>query len=149
MAYGPPTTHILFGITGLALRSQEITSLLRVEPTEAFDRGQSFAGRHKTDQGIQPIERVRRSGVWHYSSEGQFKDASLDEHAVFLLEKLEPSFNAIRRLCENPDLFVRVTIWYVGHGRFTMQSELMRRLAMICEEVAVTFSDTDEDDSLD
>ncbi len=142
-------THIDFGVRASSLRAQAVTDLLGVEPTVSFSDGDEYISKQKTDRGIESVTRVRPHGVWHYSTEGLLAGASLDEHALLLLNALEPSSNAIRGLCESSEYFVIVSIWYVGSAGFGMRSDLVRRLAMICKTVSVTCWELNENDLLD
>lgn len=133
-----PRTQIDFAVRADSLCLHTITDLLGVEPTRGFERGDVYLGKQKTPKGIESVNRTRPFGVWHFCTAGQVAVNLLDEHASLILERLEPALDELQRICRNPDFFVKVTIWYVGPAGFSMQADLLRRLAAMCEEVSVT-----------
>lgn len=139
------TTHVDFAVRAKALRTEAITQLLGVQPTRAFQRGDEYIGKQKGAEGFEFVKRSWSFGVWHFSTTGLVASTLPHEHALFLLEKLEPALTEIQNLCMDPDYYVKITIWYVGPGGFYMPADVLRRLALICEDVAITCWDTEEE----
>lgn len=145
-------TKMDFGIRSHKLRKDHITTLLALEPTCAYEKGEKYLGRERigVDQlgknQIRTVERVHPWGVWHYCTFAFLKSDSLNDHASFLLEKLEPARDSIRQLIADSDYYVGLVIWYVGPAGFAISSDLMVRLADLSEEISVTCWETEEDD---
>ena len=148
-------TGMNLGIRSKLLRKDGITDLLGFEPTRAFEKGEKYVGRERVgvsksgENLLQTAERVRPWGVWHYSTSAFIQSDSLNDHASFLLEKLEAARDGIRQLIGDRDYYVALSIWYVGPAGFGVSSELMARLAGLSEEINVTCWETEEDDEID
>ena len=138
-------TQIDFAVRAETLQSNEITRLLGVIPTRAFEKGDPYVGREKSAEGaFREVERVRPWGVWHFSTAGLVKDNSVESHGIFLLDKLEPAKERIRRLTNDGEYRVVLNIWYVGPSGFTVSGSVMARLAELCEEITITCWEVDE-----
>jgi hypothetical protein len=126
------------------LSIEEITRSIGVEACRAYERGDFFIGRQRIDGRIVEIERQRPRGVWQVSTGAYLKSDRIVEHAESLLKLLEPKADTIAKLTESRLLFSRISICHVGGGDFTMPSELMKRLASLCDELSITCWEVDE-----
>jgi hypothetical protein len=82
--------HVSFGLFGDALVPQRVTDLLGLPPTHAHARGDPHPIRTNPDLRW-------RSGAWMLDSQ-QSPNAPLEQHLQDLLDRLEPSAEAIREL---------------------------------------------------
>ncbi len=132
-------TQLDFAIRAEALRKDDITALLGIEPTRAFEKGERYLGRERTANGtFRSVERVRPWGVWHFCTQEFLKTGSVNEHALFLLGKLASARDNIRRLLSESEYRIIVTIWYVGPSGFSVSAEVMSQLASLCGEIGIT-----------
>jgi hypothetical protein len=141
-------TGVHFCIRGDNLRTQVISDLLGVKPTWAFERGDRFVGREIiVANEVGDIERATADcGLWHLFSTDFIKSDSVDEHAICLLEMLEPAKEEIKKLIADPNYGVILGIWYFGPTGFSVSGNVMTRLAMLCGRMDITCWETNEDD---
>ena len=78
--------YAYFGLAGNLENPNEITSLLKIQPTWAFAKGQIIYSRGKP-------KGKRREGTWGFSSKNKLETTSMEKHLIFLLDKIEP-FNS-------------------------------------------------------
>ncbi len=70
-------------------------------------------------------------------------------HASTLLRKIEPASGPLSDLKKSFGLFCRISICYVGPYGFEVDSDLMKRLALQCDEVSVVcWEVSDEEDRM-
>jgi hypothetical protein len=141
----PITSSIDFAIRSHILRRSDITGLLGIEPTRAFEKDEEYEGLEKVGEDFRPILRRRPWGVWHFET-AQFvqRATPIEVHAQFLLAKIEPANAAIEKLLADMNYRVLVTIWYVGPGGFGLSSSTVMRLAALSHEIGITCWDTEE-----
>ena len=145
----PEFRELVTGID-LAIRSDTltvaaITSHVGVEATRAFDKGETYRGIERVGDGeFREVERARPWGVWHFCSSAFIKVNSVEEHALFLLGKLEHARDAIQSLIAGERCGVVIRIWYVGPDGFYISGPTAMRLASLCEEISVTCWETEE-----
>jgi len=132
-------THLDLGIRGEALRKDDITALLGIEPTRAFEKGEVYLGRERTADGaFRNVERVRPWGVWHFRTQEFITTDSVNEHALFLLGRFASVRDKIRGLLSDSGYHIMLTIWYVGPSGFSVSAEVMSQLAALCGEISIT-----------
>ena len=139
------TTHIDFGVTGSALHVSQVTALLNLTPTSAFDPNERYAGKVRVGGTIVSVEKNRPPfGVRHYSTENKIESQSVEDHARFLLNELRPAKHGIEKLLQSSEFDLRLSIWYVGPNGFDLSSETLGQLADICTNLTVRCFATDE-----
>ena len=75
-------THMDFGIRSNHLQKNEMSALLGIEPTRAFERGEKYSGPERVGDGqFRQVERIRPWGVWHYNTSDFVRSNSLNDHA--------------------------------------------------------------------
>ena len=139
-------TEITFGLIGDHLSVGEVGQSIGIEPTRAFEKGDFFIGSQRIEGKMVDIERQRPRGVWQLSTLATVKTDIIVDHAESLLSQLEPKADAINTLKESQSLFSRISICHVGGGTFELPSDIMKRIALLCEEVSVTCWENDEQD---
>jgi hypothetical protein len=142
----PVKTQIDLCIQGSHLRVDSISDLLGISPTSGFNPHEAYRGKVKIGSSIFEVERNRPSfGVWHFSTGSLVDSNNLDNHAAFLLEKLEGSRPTMESLLQSGQYEVTISIWYVGPAGFDISSRFLVRLAEISNRVRVTcFEETNE-----
>lgn len=122
-------TNISFGINGEDVDPSSITTLLGIQPTKAFAKGDEFnsrSGSHK-----------RGFGIWTLSSKGIIDSTSPEAHAKYLLQKLEPRAKEILNLSNEKSSRTYISFWWEakdGHGGFTLSSPILLRLSELCND---------------
>ena len=137
-------THLMFRVLGSDLIPAQITKSLGIAPTKAYEKNEEY-----TVPRI-GCTRVRSSGLWSFCTENFVSSTSVDEHAKYLLEQLEPRQAVIANLLRDPLLRIGIPIWWeidCEHGSFSIPSEIMRRLSFLCHELDFHFIGTFEGDS--
>lgn len=135
-----PLTHIDFCIRGDDLQLDAITQRLGVNPTSGFNPFDLYMSKEKVGDHIITVERQRPSfGVWHVSTIGLVASPHLEDHAKFLLSKLQPAEQAIGELMQTGIYRFQLTFWHVGPSGFDLQSVTMGRLAKLCDRMSFTF----------
>ena len=130
-------TCVDYAIRGESKRTTEITELLGVQPTCAFDEGDTYPSHELVDGVVRPVIRERASNVWHYSSEGLVQSGDINEHLAFVLAALEPAAGRIALLMQDQGLQPGVYLWNVDDLGFIADSPLLLTLAGITSWVAV------------
>jgi hypothetical protein len=94
---------------------------------------------------MREVKRHRPSfGVWHFDTTFFVHHASLEEHALFLLERFEPIADKIVQLKGNSEYTVSLFWWHVGPAGFQIQSSILSRLAALSEWMSFTCWETVE-----
>ncbi len=126
---------------------EEVSPRLKLLPTSQQTTG---------EQQLNRIGRIRvaRLNGWFLSSESAVKSMDLRRHLDWLLDKLEPTADALRVLQIEPGTRMAVNcIWWskTGQGGPTLWPEQMSRLAALNLECSfdVSFYGDDEDDRQD
>jgi hypothetical protein len=121
--------NITFGVRGASLVPQEFTALLGIEPSHAFAKG---------DECVSGKEIRRRPwGVWQLRSEFFICSRNLEDHANFILKKLEPKRDLLTKYLTSDDMYVDIRIWLESDSEivsFAVNSRLFARLAGLCQE---------------
>ena len=139
------TTHIDFCITGSALYVSQVTALLDLTPTSAFNPNERYAGKAKVGGAIVSVEKNRPPfGVWHYSTENKIESQSVEDHARFLLNELRPAKHGIEKLLQSSEYDLRLSIWHFGPNGFDLSSETISQLASICANLTVRCFETND-----
>ena len=140
----PKKTSISFLMRSDVLLPSQITEELGIEPSwacakgEAYER-QSFCPRTRKHH---TVVRKGSSGIWAVDSEDSIQSTSVERHALYLLERLEPRASVIRRYVENPDYYVRFNIWWeseIGHGGFDLSGATVGRMSVLCQYFGVGY----------
>lgn len=125
-AYGTCSkTHVKLRIYPGSLSPSDITSRLRLQPTQV-----NVAG----EKRVSPSGRVRvlPFNAWFLSSEEDVRSLDLRRHLDWLLARLSPEAAALLSLQDEPGLRMSVNcVWWSrsGHGGPTLWPEQMRVLS--------------------
>lgn len=112
---GTLTTNAGINFAGDRLEPERITSLLGVEPTVAYRKGQVY-------KRVRGHEVRGRTGLWRLTTRRQLDSAELDDHLAFLLKVLFPGGSAkfvepLRALIREYDLEGDIDcFWYGERG---------------------------------
>lgn len=129
-------TRANFSIRGDLLVPQDITGSLDLVPTIAWMKGDPF----QTRTGV----HHRPWGIWSLRTDGLVNSADLEDHILFMLQRIEPKRARLVRYLEDPAYLVQVYLWYVGESGYTVKSPLLSRLCSVCELVNFSFFETPE-----
>lgn len=124
---------------------ENISNLLGVKPTSGFEKGESYVGRQKCGSEIVNVNRVRPHGVWHFCTSESLRSKNVEEHARLLIDTLAPAKSEIKRLIDDPDHYVKITIWVLGYT-FDLAMPCLAALSSLAESLTITCWDDDEDD---
>ena len=131
-------THIDFCIKADHLQMQRITDLLGISPTSGFNPRERYQRKTRVEGKPAVVEDFRPNyGIWHYSTEKLLRSEQLEDHARFLLERLETAKAGIASLLRSSDYEIRMYLWHVGSSGFDISSELMRQLALLSKNITV------------
>ena len=91
-----------FGIRGNELSPDEVTTALEITPTKSWKRGDIYNSRYKDRDGsIKYRQATRPCGIWELSSVAFTKSTVLEDHAVFIYEKLSPSIGQLEKFIDD------------------------------------------------
>jgi hypothetical protein len=131
-------TNIMFRILGEELVPDMVSKHLSLQPTTAWKKGDQY---HIPNVGV----RQRSIGHWSLSTDGALASESVEEHAAFLLQKLESQKRAVLELMQDPRFKVAISVWWEideEHGSFSLSSELMSRLTALSHDIEFHFIGT-------
>jgi len=138
-------THISFGMSAHTLSPDIITEMMGIAPTHAFKKGDIYSSQVGIGHGrTEWVERKKVHGVWSYSTAAFVTSDELDDHAEYLLDKIEPAATRLHALLNDPKYHIGIWLWYIGHFTCSIRSDLMRRLASLCKEIVVTCWDVED-----
>ena len=137
-------THIDICVRSEDLRVDKLNEMFGIQATSGFENGDCYISKQKIDGKIETIERIRDFGVWHLNSNCEIISNNLDDHARWLLQKLRLAKNTAKNLYNDPDYFVKLTVWYVGPAGFGMDAQMLSELTSLCKEISVTCWETEE-----
>ncbi len=128
-------TNVTFRISGDNIIPTEITNDIGINPTRTFAKGEVY----KTKIGG---IRQRPIGHWSISSEIMIDSTSTEEHAKYILEKLEPKTKSIKKYIENSNIRTSLIFWWEAtdeHGGFTLSADTLGRLCQLCKDIDYQF----------
>lgn len=114
---------------GDGLISAEVTRALGVEPDVALDKGHVHWDKTFDPRTGEP--RVQRTGVWSISSE-ELQTTNNERHLCFLLDRIEPSAVALRKVVERQGLVANFFCYWVsatGEGGPELSPDVLSRIA--------------------
>lgn len=126
-------SHALFSVRSEILNPAAISAGLGITPSEAWAQDEEYLSK----SGL----RRRPWGMWHLSTEGVVESRSPEQQALYLLERLEPKTDFLRRFVEDPEYLVLVSFWWESLdniGGFELSSGTASRLAAISNYVGFT-----------
>ena len=138
-------TEITFGLVGDRLLIERVQQAIGVSATRAFEKGEHYIGRQRVDGQVVEVQRIRPRGVWQFSTRTLIASDRILDHAKYLLEQLERKSSEIACLKESQNLFSRISICHVGSISFELPSDMTTRLAALCDEVAISCWEVDEE----
>ncbi len=125
--------YFLLGLNGASLDPKVVTSSLRLEPDNAFAKGESFISRSG---------HLRRSfGLWQFSTKGKLETNDPTEHASYLLSLLEPRRVELSKYLESPEVRVEIRMSYEVDSpasSFGIQGPVAARLGALCNELVIS-----------
>jgi hypothetical protein len=139
-------TFATFRIAGDRLEPDAITKILRVIPTRAYAKGQSYSG------GSRSPNLVGKTGVWYLSTDQVLASRRLDQHLGLLAWMLVPGVANILPLTDLIHLIrrknLKATVTCFWNGPFgtkkpSVPRSFIEMLKLIPAEIETDF-DTDE-----
>lgn len=140
----PIATGIDLCIRSDVLDLQDVSSLLGIQPTSGFEKGDPYVGREKQGSNIVAVDRVRPFGVWHFVTSESLHSNNVEDHAKLLIDTLSPAKSAISMLIADPQFSLRITIWVLGYT-FDLSTASLASLALFAENITVTCWEGAED----
>ena len=129
-------TSVTFGVRADKLIPAEVSASLGLAPSKAWAKGDAFSTR--TGPARQPW------GIWSLTTRGILESGNLEDHILYVLERLEPRRQQLARYLDDPDYLTQVYLWYVGDLGYTLPSALLSRLCSVCELLNFSFFDGDQ-----
>jgi Domain of unknown function (DUF4279) len=130
------SADISFSIVGATSDPDSITKLLRLKPTTVKKAGETY--KSKTGRTL-----VNQIGKWAVESSQLTKSTSLENHALALLQFLEPRKKDIRKFVKTTKRQIVIRFkWEAAdnnYGGFSIRSETMCRLMTLCTDVHFYF----------
>jgi hypothetical protein len=117
---------------GREFDARMVTDLLAIQPTEAFSYGDPYRG------------GVRHRSFWGLSSRDQLESTDLQEHLIWLLDRLEPAREEIQKLRAQGNMradFYCVWMSATGEGGPIFSSGVLSRVALFGINLGISFTD--------
>ena len=128
-------TNVTFRMVGNNIKPTEITNDIGIKPSKAFLKGEEYL----TQMGE---KRYRPIGHWPITSELIIDLTSTEEHAKYILEKLEPKFENIKKYIKDPNIRTSLIFcWETidGHGGFSLSSDTLKKLCQLSIDIDFQF----------
>lgn len=124
---------------------------LKILEARSWKKGEKYKGKERNVQKqIVEVERVRPFGIWGIDSKGLGNSKSVEEHILYILEKIEPHKKFLKKFIDdNPDLGPRFYIYYEMDkteqdvGAYEIKSDLLKRITDICDYIEFKFTTYD------
>ncbi|HSS96004.1 MAG TPA: DUF4279 domain-containing protein [Terriglobales bacterium] len=110
------------------LTSSEIETVLGLEATRTFSKGDPIFGRDKDGKKIKA--GVRKNSAWILSSPSG-GDSNLDDHLRKLLDVINPKADELKQLSTKCKVDIFCGFGAEGQGGFTLTAEIINRLAKL------------------
>ncbi|MBE9118167.1 DUF4279 domain-containing protein [Lusitaniella coriacea LEGE 07157] len=136
------TTCLSITIVGHKLNPDEITRILKIEPTRGYSKVSVWHSHG--------FKRERKMGHWSFDTKFFLESTSVEKHARFLLERFEEKSSVLQSLCERYS--VVISIWWElweCYGGFSLDACTLQRLSQLCKRVdfyLISFFDEDENE---
>lgn len=137
-------THVTYGISGDFSDATEITSLLEIQPSRAFGKGDEYIGH--LDRNTSGVQR-RPYGVWTLASIPAIASDDPLDHVLFIVNIIEPKIDIISELRNSRGL--RTGAWisearWEGKLGYGFPAELLTRLCRLCDDVSFSTNTIDQ-----
>lgn len=119
-------TYATFRVGGPRLKPAEFTTVIGVEPTSAFLKGQ--------DIGTSDRPVPSSTGIWLLSTEELLTSTSIETHLWLLLDKLRPASARIKELAAEQSLEMDFFCYWrskFGHGGPELSPDVLSRIASL------------------
>ena len=130
-------TGIDLAIRSNSLSLESISSLLGINPTSGFEKGEPYIGREKRGSDIVAVDRVRPFSVWHFCTSESLHSNSIEDHVELLVDTLAPAKAAIDRMIVDKGFYVKLAIWVLGYT-FDLSAACFRSLSSFAEDISIT-----------
>ena len=99
-------THATLRIFSDSISPREVSAVLAIDPSEAFNKGEPFGSRGLT----------RRQNGWLLSTQSEVSSRDGRRHLAWLLDKLAPNAHALQAL-KGRGAEIDISIYYVSSGQ--------------------------------
>ncbi len=136
--------HIDFCIRSSHLNPVEITAKLETQPSRTWSTGEEYFGKALNPQTkeVYQTKRKRPQGIWAINTKGIVQSQDVEEHIRHLLSILEPKIDKIEYYIKHEDYTVQIHIWWesaIDHGSYEISSEILKRMANLCQHVRFVY----------
>ena len=109
---GMTHTFVTFRVAGAALEPEAVTNVLKVSPTHAYRKGETY----KPGRSGNPI--TARTGVWYFSTDHLSESPALGEHRTYVRKFLvDQRTYELHELLRGEHLTATLTcFWHGGHN---------------------------------
>jgi len=94
------SVYVRLFIRGEYLNPIEVTTLLGIQPSYSYQRGDRYGKDH---------DKVRKLGLWSISSESFVESSELQVHLEWLLTQLEPLKDRLISITSKADIYAQIS----------------------------------------
>ena len=140
--------YVDFRIRSDILNPQEVSQELGVTPTRAWEKGEKYLGKARNPDTKEFYTEWHEQpwGMWHLNTEKIVSDVRVEKHILYLIGLLEPKKEQLAKyLAHKKDYSIDFLIhWepFDDWGSYSVNSDLLARMAALCHEVEFAFRAT-------
>lgn len=141
---------VSFGLKGDTLSPAQVTQSLGITPSRAFAKGEQYTSKEFDGGTKRPIPRIgtRPWGVWAVETKGMVSSTDVEDHAIFLLNILEPKAEQIQSYLERSDEYsVSFYVEWItcdSEGGYELSGATLARMSRLCHYVQFAFLHAEE-----
>ncbi len=138
-------TFVEYSLRADTLFPDQVTQSLGITPSRAFAKGEQYAGNAFDTETRSLVPRIgtRPWGVWAVETKDMISSINVEDHAIFLLNILEPKMEQIQTYLERSNEYsVRFYVEWITRGRegaYDISSTTLARMSRLCHYVQFAF----------
>ena len=141
-------TFVEFSLKADTLSPAQVTQSLGIIPSRVYAKGEQYASKAFDTETKRPVPRIGTHpwGLWAVETKDMVLSTNVEDHAIFLLNILEPKVEQIQAYLERSNEYsVRFYVEWItrgGEGGYDLSGTTLARMSRLCHYVQFAFLHT-------
>jgi hypothetical protein len=139
-------TYITYRIRSDVIDPKEISKELCLQPDNSHYKGEKYLGNswNPETRKVVKIWTIHDIGIWNYSTKNKIESKRVEEHILYLLDRIEPASTFLEKLLEQSEVYtISLLIHWVPldvYGSFQVMRSTITRIAKLCHFIEYYYS---------